>query len=313
VTEDAPGREEVLALAASMPRVTLHGRVPSVVPLMLAADLALGAAGGSSWERCRLALPSLVVTTAPNQLENARALAEAGAATYLGDAADVSADTIAEALRRAMAHPDEVSRMSDSARSLVGAGLGRRVVADVVLGLARMSVYRLRPMTAEDLRLVFDWRGRPEVRSRMFTDHEISWDEHRAWWSRVSVDPDTDLRILEMDGRPVGFVSFGGLTDRPHGSEWGFYLGEPYLPAGTGSRMLALAADLAFAELGVERLTARTLAENERALAVQHGLGLVDEGTVTREDGRSAVLLGLDLAAWQHVRPDVMNRLFGEE
>jgi UDP-2,4-diacetamido-2,4,6-trideoxy-beta-L-altropyranose hydrolase len=51
--------------------------------LMEGSDLAIGAAGGTAWERCSLGLPSLVLALAPNQLAGAVALQNAGAAIVL--------------------------------------------------------------------------------------------------------------------------------------------------------------------------------------------------------------------------------------
>jgi UDP-2,4-diacetamido-2,4,6-trideoxy-beta-L-altropyranose hydrolase len=53
---------------------------PDMAALMAAADLAIGAVGSTSWERCCLALPTLALVIADNQREAAQALAAAGAA-----------------------------------------------------------------------------------------------------------------------------------------------------------------------------------------------------------------------------------------
>jgi spore coat polysaccharide biosynthesis predicted glycosyltransferase SpsG len=46
---------------------------------MAESDLAIGAAGGTAWERCSLGLPSLVLVLADNQFTGAMALKAAGA------------------------------------------------------------------------------------------------------------------------------------------------------------------------------------------------------------------------------------------
>ena len=77
--------ETLAALAAAHPRqVTLHAVVDDIASLMLAADLAAGAGGSTSWERCALGLPAAIAVTAPNQQLNAERLAAAGAAIVLG-------------------------------------------------------------------------------------------------------------------------------------------------------------------------------------------------------------------------------------
>lgn len=81
----APWIEQVRALAATMPWPTeVHVNVSDMAQVMADSDLAIGAAGSTSWERCCLGLPTLLVVLAENQLEGARALDHAGAARLLG-------------------------------------------------------------------------------------------------------------------------------------------------------------------------------------------------------------------------------------
>lgn len=60
-------------------RLDLKHDVPNMAELMAASDLAIGAAGTTSWERCCLGLPALVYVCADNQREAARKLEAAGA------------------------------------------------------------------------------------------------------------------------------------------------------------------------------------------------------------------------------------------
>jgi UDP-2,4-diacetamido-2,4,6-trideoxy-beta-L-altropyranose hydrolase len=57
--------------------------VKDMAHLMAESDLAIGAAGGTAWERCSLGLPSLVLVQAQNQLLGALALQNAGAAVVM--------------------------------------------------------------------------------------------------------------------------------------------------------------------------------------------------------------------------------------
>jgi UDP-2,4-diacetamido-2,4,6-trideoxy-beta-L-altropyranose hydrolase len=54
--------------------------VQNMAELMANSDLAIGAAGSTSWERCSLGLPSLIGVFADNQKSIANALNLAGAA-----------------------------------------------------------------------------------------------------------------------------------------------------------------------------------------------------------------------------------------
>jgi UDP-2,4-diacetamido-2,4,6-trideoxy-beta-L-altropyranose hydrolase len=59
--------EAIRQQVATHSQITLHSRLPSLAPLMVKADLAIGGGGATSWERCCLGLPTLVVTLAENQ------------------------------------------------------------------------------------------------------------------------------------------------------------------------------------------------------------------------------------------------------
>src|SRR5262249_37791937 len=67
--------------------------------LMSRADLAVGAGGVTSLERCCLGLPSLVVTVADNQRPGTAALAKIGALVDLGPLEALTADALAASLR----------------------------------------------------------------------------------------------------------------------------------------------------------------------------------------------------------------------
>ncbi|WP_271910678.1 UDP-2,4-diacetamido-2,4,6-trideoxy-beta-L-altropyranose hydrolase [Vreelandella alkaliphila] len=60
--------------------------VNNMAQRMAEADLAIGAAGSTSWERCCMGLPTLMLVLAENQRDIAHALHKAGAAVCLGNA-----------------------------------------------------------------------------------------------------------------------------------------------------------------------------------------------------------------------------------
>ncbi len=64
-----PARALLESLAASRPRLYLHVQSNEIAALCARADLAIGAGGGTTWERCCLGLPTLALCLAPNQRE----------------------------------------------------------------------------------------------------------------------------------------------------------------------------------------------------------------------------------------------------
>ena len=80
----SPWLERVKSLARQMQcPTTVKVNVSNMADLMADSDLAIGGAGGTSWERCCLGLPSVVVVLADNQREGAAALEHSGSAHVL--------------------------------------------------------------------------------------------------------------------------------------------------------------------------------------------------------------------------------------
>lgn len=86
----APWLAQVQAQAAECPLTTqvLVG-TNNMADLMANNDLAIGAAGSTSWERCCLGLPTLIFVLAENQQEGSVALQRAGAAILLRNSDEI--------------------------------------------------------------------------------------------------------------------------------------------------------------------------------------------------------------------------------
>lgn len=113
-------------------RVIVHDFSPRIAELMADADLMIGAGGSNLWERCALALPSLTVATAPNQVSASAALSRFGATMFAGemfaDAAKngLALDTLGSSVEVLCASAESIGSMSASAAAVTdGGGAGR--------------------------------------------------------------------------------------------------------------------------------------------------------------------------------------------
>jgi UDP-2,4-diacetamido-2,4,6-trideoxy-beta-L-altropyranose hydrolase len=106
---------------------TLHVDVTDMASLISAADIAIGASGQTSFERCCLGLPSLMAVTADNQRDFADALVAAGAVERLQSLDETD---IASALTCLVQDHERLRAMSRRASALCdGEGAGRAVQA----------------------------------------------------------------------------------------------------------------------------------------------------------------------------------------
>jgi UDP-2,4-diacetamido-2,4,6-trideoxy-beta-L-altropyranose hydrolase len=127
----AASLSELRALAADQRRLTLHVDAEDVAALTAGADLAVGAAGVSAWERCALGLPSVVLLAAANQQANAAALRVAGAAALVD-----GPEAVGEALAALASDGAARVRMAQAAAALCD-GRGAERIAEALLGLVR--------------------------------------------------------------------------------------------------------------------------------------------------------------------------------
>lgn len=95
----APALERVQSLAKQMRQPTeVMVNVNNMAQLMVDSDLAIGAAGCTSWERCCLGLPAVIVVLAENQRKGAIALEQSGSVKLL-DSVDAIPSTLRSMLR----------------------------------------------------------------------------------------------------------------------------------------------------------------------------------------------------------------------
>jgi UDP-2,4-diacetamido-2,4,6-trideoxy-beta-L-altropyranose hydrolase len=128
---DTIAQNEAAAFANELPGVVVHGFVNRIADIMARCTIAVGAAGSSTWERCAMGLPSIVYVTADNQRKMAVDLARTGVITLLGEAANASIDSLADAIADLQHQPARRSRMRSDAMKLVD-GQGAYRVADKI-------------------------------------------------------------------------------------------------------------------------------------------------------------------------------------
>ncbi len=133
VGEANPQKDTIKLLCESIEGVKFYCQTNKIADLMHNADLALCAGGSSTWERCCLGLPSIVLAIADNQIKIAQMTEEVGAIAFLGYAADVSKTHLAETLRKLSGDKMRLQKMSRVGVDLVD-GMGvERVVKEMGL------------------------------------------------------------------------------------------------------------------------------------------------------------------------------------
>lgn len=227
--------EATAALCRGLPGARCHPPPADMAALLAGADLAVGAGGVSTWERCCLGLPAVVLSVAPNQEPVARALAEAGAHLYLGPHEQAPPAVLEAAVALLAANPPLRGLLSRRAAALCdGRGVERVLAAMLPDPLA------LRPATAADAALIYAWRNHPGTRRHSLDGAPLAWEGHRRWLDAVLADPDRALLIGELDGAPVGVLRYDLAGSEATVS---VYLDPALTGRGLGPRLLARGGD----------------------------------------------------------------------
>ncbi|MBO9469658.1 UDP-4-amino-4,6-dideoxy-N-acetyl-beta-L-altrosamine N-acetyltransferase [Endozoicomonas sp. G2_2] len=163
-------------------------------------------------------------------------------------------------------------------------------------------------MRTSDLESVLGWRNHPDVRRYMYTQHEISLDEHRKWFSRASQSDETHLLIFEHANIPSAFVNVTQLRKSPV-AEWSFHLA-PHAARGVGARLGIATLDYSFIELQLHKLCGEALGFNERSIRFHSRLGFRQEGLLKDQyfDGSNyydVVCFGILSSEWSKRREEL--------
>jgi len=125
--ESAPNLESVKSKIHALPfKSNIKVDVDNLAEIMANADIAIGAAGSTSWERCCLGLPTIQIVLAKNQINIAESLAKINAIRLLQDVKDLPR-TISDA-RNWMIDVSNISRK-------VSDGLGINRVMSIIMDL----------------------------------------------------------------------------------------------------------------------------------------------------------------------------------
>jgi hypothetical protein len=184
--------------------------------LMASADLAIGAGGTATWERCSLGLPTLALSTADNQTRQLADAASQGLVYTLLEGEDLQADLTLH-LKALQQNPALRALISNQGMAAVD-GLGvQRLAAHM-----RCTGILMRVAQLQDSAALYRWRNHPSIRAVSRNTEEIAWEDHCRWFTSVLADPRRQLLIGEQDGAPAGVVRFD--LEEGGGAEVSIYL-----------------------------------------------------------------------------------------
>lgn len=136
-----PFKDELQNLTRQMPCTTSYfNNVSNMAELMTSADIAIGASGTSTWERCCVGLPSIVMVLADNQKEIAEELEREGVVVNLGWHENVTEKDIKFAVESLLKDLEKRKMISLRSKEIVDGMGAKRVVEKMIFSTKAVSV-----------------------------------------------------------------------------------------------------------------------------------------------------------------------------
>ncbi|MDC3332898.1 UDP-4-amino-4,6-dideoxy-N-acetyl-beta-L-altrosamine N-acetyltransferase [bacterium] len=160
----------------------------------------------------------------------------------------------------------------------------------------------LASLNAEQQLDILAVRNQPSIRQWMYTSHEISEQEHRAWLGRVADSASDRIFVVLENNKVQGVVSANRIDSTHQRCDWAFYL-DANARGGLGSTLEYHFINYVFDVLGMEKLNCEVIEGNDPVIALHQRFGFVHEGTrlseVVRVERRVGVCyLGLTRTEW---------------
>jgi UDP-2,4-diacetamido-2,4,6-trideoxy-beta-L-altropyranose hydrolase len=249
-------RSQLKRQIESPSNIQVHTQVNNMAKLMANADLAIGAGGSTTWERCCLGLPSLVGSIAKNQEKTLGDLATEGVVIFLGIMRKIEAEDIFKHIKYLSLNLFLLKSLALKSRSLLdGKGI-YKVIPHII-----KSRIRLRRATLNDCEQIFKWRNNKETVRFIFDPKPIQWEKHKIWFQETLDSGSRLLLIGEINGNPIGVLRYDILNNT---AEVSLYLVPGHSGMGLGTLLLIQGNNWVKEKTSdINKITAKILSQNQ--------------------------------------------------
>lgn len=153
-------------------------------------------------------------------------------------------------------------------------------------------------LSQEEKEMVRRWRNHPEVRKWMYTDHEISEEEHMEFLEKLKEDKKNFYYLVLKDGKAIGVLYLNRVDFRNRNAYFGIYANPEEKIHGAGLVLEKTAIKLAFEVTNLHTLKLEVIEDNEKAINFYKRMGFLEEGRLREfvfKDGRwkDVIVMGM--------------------
>ena len=184
------------------PSATLHIQVENIAELMMNADIAIGAGGTTTWERISVGLPSIVVTTAENQVAHIKNLHHDNYLVWIGNADQVNQQTIYKALINAINNPKNLYECNYKGNHFV-VGQSLETLFDLLKNGPQRESFSVRIADISDYKLLLNWDNDPNEQKECISG---DFKKRRGNQFSISEQQNEETNFLFMIESKIGTI-----------------------------------------------------------------------------------------------------------
>lgn len=268
--EHAPWLAAVRDQAKQMPcKTTVLVNVRNMAQLMAECDLAIGAGGGTTYERIFMGLPAILKPIAENQRTHLVQMAKIGL-FEIYDSSEELLEKLGRILKKGGVIPSDVV---DNGTPVVCELLMRR----------RVELRKPKPL---DLRRTFFWLQNEELRKQFLMREKPSRKMHFSYWKNLLRGNGQYIFSIYFDDAHVGNAGIKNIKKMDDEAELWLYLGEGrFHGKGIGRETLLQLERFVKEDLEIDRVVLHVGKWNQRACKLYSAAGY----GISRDDDSSSL------------------------
>lgn len=209
ISSKSPFYQNVLEYIKNYPReITQLDFVENMSELILEHTIAIGAPGGSSWERACLGIPCLLIAVADNQKTICKELTQKKAAISvpIKEIDNVFSAALTKLITDYTSYRHNAFKLCD-ARGLYRVNFH----LDTLFNKKIKHFHNCRLATTNDIQQVYLWQTQPETRRFANNINIPTYDEHEHWMKKKLATVNSYFYIIENKG-PCGTPQPAGVV-----------------------------------------------------------------------------------------------------
>jgi UDP-2,4-diacetamido-2,4,6-trideoxy-beta-L-altropyranose hydrolase/UDP-4-amino-4,6-dideoxy-N-acetyl-beta-L-altrosamine N-acetyltransferase len=267
----APHLESVKSKSMALPYKTeIKVDVGNMAEIMSNSDIAIGAAGSTTWERCCLGLPTIQIVIAKNQQFLAQTLAcrnivklakEVKETTYLLENSSKWMKAVCNSALEicdGMGAYKVFNKMTD-----------RKIFLEE---FGEVDLCNYINLNENDKLQALNMRNHPKIKKWMYSQDSISEENHFGFIKNLEIDMERRYFLVKQKDKIIGSINFSKINFK-NSVELGIYT-NPFLQSkGAGKILESAASQYAFIDLDVKKIKLEVFPGNERAIRFYNKCG----------------------------------------